>query len=138
MDNFITLNYLGSFVGMVAVIVLITEFSKNLVDKYLKQIPTKYVVFVYSIIVLLGYQLMTCTFDKTKILLVLINAILLAMTAQGGYEWIFKPIEQKAANVITQAQTIVNNIKPSQGYSEPSMTKPVEQETEVTDKSNTL
>lgn len=96
MDNFITLNYLGSFVGMVAVIVLITEFSKDLVDKYLKQIPTKYVVFVYSIIVLLGYQLMTCTFDKTKILLVLINAILLAMTAQGGYEWIFKPIEQKS------------------------------------------
>lgn len=95
MDNFITVDYLSTFVGMVAVIVLITQFTKDLVDKVAKWLPTKYLVFLYSLIVLIGTQLMTNTFDKSKLFLTVINAMLLTMTAQGGYEWVFKPIEQK-------------------------------------------
>lgn len=98
MDNFITLDYLSTFVGMVAVVVLITQFTKDLVDKVAKWLPTKYLVFMYALIVLIGYQVMANTFESSKILLTIINAILLTMTAQGGYEWIFKPIEQKPQN----------------------------------------
>lgn len=96
MDNFITLDYLSTFVGMVAVVVLITQFTKDLVDKVAKWLPTKYLVFIYSLIVLIGTQIMTNTFDASKLFLTLINAMLLTMTAQGGYEWVFKPIEQKS------------------------------------------
>lgn len=96
MDNFITVDYLSTFVGMVAVVVLITQFTKDLVDKVAKWLPTKYLVFIYSLIVLIATQLMTNTFDISKLFLTLINAMLLTMTAQGGYEWVFKPIEKKS------------------------------------------
>jgi hypothetical protein len=98
MDNFITLDYLSTFVGMVAVVVLITQFTKDLIDKIAKWLPTKYIVFIYSLIVLIGYQVMSNTFEASKLLLTIINAMLLTMTAQGGYEWVFKPIEQKTRN----------------------------------------
>ena len=96
MDNFVTLDYLSTFIGMVAVVVLITQFTKELIDKVAKWLPTKYVVFIYSLIVLIGYQIMSNTYDSSKLLLTIINAMLLTMTAQGGYEWVFKPIEQKS------------------------------------------
>jgi hypothetical protein len=98
MNNFITLDYLSTFVGMVAVVVLITQFTKELIDKVAKWLPTKYVVFIYALIVIIGYQIMSNTFDISKLLLTIINAMLLTMTAQGGYEWVFKPIEQKSQN----------------------------------------
>jgi hypothetical protein len=98
MDNFITLDYLSTFMGMVAVVVLITQFTKELVDKVAKWLPTKYLVFIYSLVVIIGYQIMSNTFDSSKLLLNSINAMLLTMTAQGGYEWVFKPIEQKSRN----------------------------------------
>lgn len=128
MDNFITLTYMGTFVGMVAIVVLITEFTKDLIDKYLKQIPTKYIVFIYSLIVILGYQFMSGTFDGSKLLLTVINAILLCMTAQGGYEWVYKPIEQKSAQNVAQSSnlnTIVDE-KPNSNYSESTPEKQVE------------
>ena len=96
MDNLITLDYLSTFGGMVAVVVLITEFTKDLIDKAFKGLPTKYVAFIYSLILIIGYQIMSGTFDISKLLLTFINAILITMTAQGGYEWVFKPIEEKS------------------------------------------
>ena len=79
MDNFITLQYMGSFVGMVAIVVLLTQFTKDLVDKIAKWLSTKYVVFAYALIVIFGYQLMSNNFDSTKILLTVLNAVLLTM-----------------------------------------------------------
>lgn len=98
MDNFITLDYLSTFVGMVAVVVLITQFTKDLIDKVAKWLPTKYLVFIYALIVIIGYQFMSNTFDGSKLLLTIINAIIITMTAQGGYEWVFKPMENKSQN----------------------------------------
>jgi hypothetical protein len=95
MDNFITLDYLSTFAGMVAVVMLVTQFTKDLVDKVARWLPTKYVVFVYSVVVYLGYQIMTKTFDISQILLTILNCILITMTAQGSYEWMIKPIENK-------------------------------------------
>jgi hypothetical protein len=96
MDNFITVEYYSTFAGMVGVVVLITQFTKELVDKFAKWLPTKYLVFIYSLTVLVVYQVMSNTFDVSKIFLTIINAMLLTMTAQGGYEWVFKPIEHKS------------------------------------------
>lgn len=98
MDKFISIDYLSTFVGMVAVVVLITQFTKELIDKVVKWVPTKYVVFAYSLIVYVGYQLMTSNFKVSEILLTVINAMLLTMTAQGGYEWVVKPLEKKPDN----------------------------------------
>lgn len=131
MDKFITIDYMGTFIGMVAIVVLITQFTKDLIDKVAKWLPTKYIVFVYSLIVIFGYQFMSGTFDSTKILLTIINAMLLTMTAQGGYEWLYKPVEQKAASTLLEnsATTLIKNITPSQIYNDPIAEKPVENTT---------
>jgi hypothetical protein len=96
MDKFITADYLSTFMGMLAVVVLITQFTKDLMDKVAKWVPTKYLVFVYSLVVYVGNQLMSHTFDISNIFLTIINAMVLTMAAQGGYEWVIKPIETKA------------------------------------------
>lgn len=133
MDNFITLQYMGSFVGMVAIVVLLTQFSKDLVDNVAKWLPTKYVVFIYALIVIFGYQLMSNSFDSTKILLTVINAILLTMTAQGGYEWLYKSVEQKAANAILENSTasLIKTIDPNQIYNNPLEEKSTDNEVTV-------
>jgi len=95
MDSFITLDYLSTFGGMVTIIMLITEFTKELIDRITKGLPTKYVVFLYSILTIIGYQLMSNTFDISKIFITIVNAMILTMTAMGGYECTFKPIEKK-------------------------------------------
>lgn len=61
-----------------------------------KELPTKYLVFIYSLIVIIGYQLMSNTFHIFQLLLTILNAMLITMTAQGGYEWVFKPLEKKS------------------------------------------
>jgi hypothetical protein len=95
MDNFITLDFLSTFGGMVTVVVLITEFTKDLIGRYTKGLPTKYIVFLYSLLTILSYQIMSNTFNFSQLFLTFVNAIVLTMTAQGAYEWTFKPIEQK-------------------------------------------
>lgn len=125
MDNFITLNYMGTFIGMVAIIVLITQFSKDLVDKYLAEIPTKYVVFIYSLVVIIGYQLMSNTFEPKLLLLTLFNAILLTMTAQGGYEWLYKPVEMKYANKGSNASANIKELPQDTNISVDYNTKPI-------------
>jgi len=49
------------------------------------------------------------------------------MTAQGGYEWLYKPIEQNAANALIQSQTssVIKTITPNGIYTEP-IAEPVE------------
>lgn len=96
MDNFITLDFLSTFGGMVTVVVLITEFTKELIGRLTKGLPTKYIVFLYSLLTIISYQIMSNTFDASKLFLTVVNAIVLTMTAQGAYEWTFKPIEQKS------------------------------------------
>lgn len=97
-DSFITLDYLSTFGGMVTIIVLITQFTKELVDKFTKGLPTKYVVFIYSLITIVGYEITAGTFDISKIFVTIINAMMLTMTAMGGYECAFRPVEKKIQN----------------------------------------
>jgi hypothetical protein len=62
------------------------------------------------------------------------------MTAQGGYEWLYKPIEQKATNRVTAALqniTTVQNIAPIKTYSEPIAEKPVINDTTAPAGANT-
>jgi hypothetical protein len=125
MNNFITVDYLSTFVGMVAAVVLVTQFTKDLVDKISNGLPTKYITFIYSFIILIGYQLMTGTFVPKDFILLILNAILITMTAQGGYEWLYKPVEMK---------TSTNSIEPSQegntvlsGSTDPITNEPIKE-----------
>ena len=98
MDNFVTLDYLSTFGGMVTIVVIITQFTKDLIDKFTKGLNTKYVVYVYSLLTIIGYEITANIFDISKIFVILINAMILTMTAMGGYECALKPIEKKNQN----------------------------------------
>jgi uncharacterized membrane protein YqhA len=98
MENFITVDYLSTFGGMVTIVVLITQFTKELVDKFAKGLPTKYVVFIYSLLTIIGFEVTSNIFDISKIFITIINAMLLTMTAMGGYECAIRPVEKKNQN----------------------------------------
>jgi hypothetical protein len=119
MNQFITIDYMGSFAGMVAIILLLTQFSKDLVDKAAPWLPTKYVAFIYALVVIFGYQFMSGTFNISQIILTLVNAVILTMTAQGSYEWLYKPVELKAAASIPIVSTVTtsNLTEPKAEYS---------------------
>lgn len=90
MENFITIDYLGTLAGVTVIVTLLTQFTKELIDTKLKKIPTKFVAFFYALVTILVYQLVTGTFKWNMIYVTIINSIIVTLTAQGGYEWIFK------------------------------------------------
>lgn len=107
MNEFINLGYLGSLTGCVAVVILLTQFFKEIIDKYVK-IPTKYVTFLFSLITMLAYQIGTNTFSFKNIYILLLNAIIITLTACGGYEYTVKPIKEKKEE---KSVDITNDIK---------------------------
>ena len=48
--DFLTFEYITSFAGMLVVIVLMTQFTKNVVDAWLGKIATQWVVLFWSFI----------------------------------------------------------------------------------------
>jgi FtsH-binding integral membrane protein len=86
-QNFINIQSLGGFATCVAVVVLLTHFSKELVDLHFKKVPTKYVCFLFALFVVFSYQFMSNTFDAKEIPLTVINAVLVSMVASATADW---------------------------------------------------
>ena len=85
MNDYITLAYLGTFAGMIVVINILVQFLKPLIDKITK-FPTRYVVWVISIILSITVQALTGIFTAETIVLLLLNSIVLTLAAMGSYE----------------------------------------------------
>jgi len=91
MNEYLSLESIGTFAGMVVAINLIVQFLKPLLDK-VKKIPTRYLVWIIAIIVSTAYQAITGTFTAAVIYLLLLNSILLTLTAMGSYEATIKKL----------------------------------------------
>jgi len=91
MNEYLSLESIGTFAGMVVAINLIVQFLKPLLDK-VKKIPTRYLVWAIAVIVSTAYQAITGTFTAAVIYLLLLNSILLTLTAMGSYEATIKKI----------------------------------------------
>lgn len=48
MDNFTSMEYLLSFPGMIVAVIMLTQWTKSLFDKWITN-KTKYIVFAYSL-----------------------------------------------------------------------------------------
>jgi len=93
--NYLTWEFLGTMYGATAAVLLIIQFIKAPLDKLWK-IPTRYVVYVISLLILLSVEYVltgTLTFDRTG--LILLNAVVVAMAAMGTYEATFRKVENK-------------------------------------------
>lgn len=75
---------LGTFAGATAAVAVLTELTKNI--PYIKNVPTQIWSYVLSLVVMICAQIFTGGFDASKIVLSLINAAMVALAANGGYE----------------------------------------------------
>lgn len=95
MENFITVDYLSSLTGCVVIVCMITQFTKELVDKFLPKISTKYVCFFFSFLTILMYQVATKTIFTSNLYVTFINAIIVAITSIATFETVIKKFETK-------------------------------------------
>jgi len=90
MDQFTTLKYLLSFPGMVAAVVLLSQFTKGMFDKLVSH-QTKYVVYVYSLILCIVAALFHGKFVGTAqivetSLVWMVNSIIVWFAAMKAFE----------------------------------------------------
>ena len=100
-NDFITVDYLYTFVGMVLVLGLIVQFTKGFVKgKFTDFVVRLYTFFWALVLVGVVYwhqgQFNCLGSDLAIIVLVaFINAILIAVAAMGGYEVVADPLARK-------------------------------------------
>lgn len=93
MNDFMTVETLSTFAGLVAAVSIIVQFTKPLIKKNFIDGAVRIYTFVISLI-------LTFVFARTGqglqgILLSVINSILIAMSAMGAYETIADPLGEK-------------------------------------------
>ena len=88
---------LATIGGAAMATMLIVQLLKLPIDKVWK-IPTRIIVFVIAFIVLGLATYFTQGLDANVALLTVINAVIVALTAMGGYELTFKKIEERQAD----------------------------------------
>ena len=89
--DFLTIDYISTFMGTVAVTMLIVQFLKELPG--IKKIPTKYFTFIVAFLNILICSFITGNFAVSNLYLMLINAMLVTFTATGGYDFTIKNVK---------------------------------------------
>ena len=93
MDNFMTLEMLSTFAGLVIATGLIVQFRKDIVKSKFSDIYVRLYTFIISLILTFVFA---CTgYDIDNIILTIINSIIVSITAMGGYELISDPKAKK-------------------------------------------
>lgn len=92
--NPVTWAQLATIGGAAMATMLIVQLLKLPLDKVWK-IPTRIIVFVIAFVVLILATYFTQGLTWDTALLTVINAVIVALTAMGGYELTFKKLEQK-------------------------------------------
>lgn len=93
MNEFMTVENLATFSGLVAAVAIIVQFTKSIIKKQFAD----YAIRIYAFIIAL---ILTFIFAKNGdgiegIALTVINAILVTLAALGGYEVIADPFAEK-------------------------------------------
>lgn len=89
-DNFVSIDFILSFAGMVIVVSLLTQFTKKLFDKMIDN-RTKYVVYGWSVLLCLFAGAWTGKFSTSReivetCVIWLINSVVVWFTAMKAYE----------------------------------------------------
>ena len=95
--NPVSWEQLATIGGAAMATMLIVQLLKLPLDKVWK-IPTRIIVFVIAFIILILATYFTKGLDWSTALLTVINAVIVALTAMGGYELTFKKIEERQAD----------------------------------------
>lgn len=90
-EDFLTIDYIGTFMGTVVVTMLLVQFFKELPG--IRKIPTKYFTFIVAFVNILLCSILTNTFHLSNLYLIFINAMLVTFTSTGGYDFTVKNIK---------------------------------------------
>ena len=95
MDNFTTMAYLLSFPGMIAAVILLTQFTKKMFDGVFKNNKTKYIVYAYALILCVVAAMFHGKFitkaDILETILVwMVNSVIVWFAAMKAFETVSK------------------------------------------------
>lgn len=90
----VTWDQLATIAGAAMATMLIVQLLKLPLDKVWK-IPTRIIVFLIALIIMLLATYFTQGLTVSNALLTVFNAVIAALTAMGGYELTFAKIEKK-------------------------------------------
>lgn len=93
MNEFMTPKVLATFAGLAAAVGVIVQFTKGLIKKQFDD----YVVRIYAFVVALILTFIFAPAGEgiSGVVLTILNAILVTLTAMGGYEAITDPTAKK-------------------------------------------
>lgn len=91
-ENFITIDYILTFAGMITVVCLLTQFTKGLFDKIVSN-KTKYIVYGYSFLLCLFAGAWQGKFSSAKeivetCVIWLINSVIVWFSSMKAFETI--------------------------------------------------
>jgi len=89
-ENFVSIDFVLSFTGMVIIVSLLTQFTKKLFDKILNN-RTKYVVYGWSVLLCAFAGALTGKFSNAREIIEtcviwLINSVIVWFTSMKAYE----------------------------------------------------
>ncbi len=103
-ENFLTIDYVKTFLGTVVVTMLTVQFLKEL--PVIKKLPTKYLVFLVALFNILICSMLTNNFSLSSLYLIFINAMLITFTCTGGYDFTIKNIKINQDTKVIPPKTI--------------------------------
>ena len=92
--EFVSWELLGTYAGVMAMVSLITQLTKNV--KYISAIPTQLWSYILSIVVMYSANYFLGQLDPSNAVLILFNAALVSLGANGGYEGIVRAFAKKS------------------------------------------
>ena len=93
--NPVSWDQLATIAGAATATMLIVQLLKLPLDKVWK-IPTRIIVFLIAAVIMLLATYFTKGLNASAALLTILNAVIAALTAMGGYDLTFAKLEKKA------------------------------------------
>ncbi|MGN1095048.1 MAG: hypothetical protein ACI4QR_01530 [Eubacteriales bacterium] len=90
--EFLDWSFMATYSGSLVMVLVITQITKNL--GFVKKIPTQLWSYVIAIAVLICAYLFTGKLTLSNIVLILFNGMLVALSANGGFEALSKTFPQ--------------------------------------------
>ncbi len=83
-DSFFTWDFIGTYAGAALAVMVIVEFTKDLPG--IKSIHTRIWSYIVAVVLLVLSSVFTGNIDAPTVLLCIVNAVVVAMAAVGGYD----------------------------------------------------
>lgn len=93
MNEFFTWSFIATYAGAVLAVTLITQFVKGI--GFIDKIPTRITAYIVALIVMIAAMFFTGSFSWSNLAITFINAVLVALAANGTHDAIADRTEGK-------------------------------------------